>query len=235
MDHDVWLVCKNEGKPTEYIEEYGVHVLRVHTGELKKVNLLKKGINTILVESQFKNAIKRYISEVSFDLILYTTPPITFANVVKYIKKRDHAISYLMLKDIFPQNAVDLGILSRRGIKGIIYSYFRKKEKQLYQFTDYFGCMSPANCKYLLANNPEIDSTRVDVCPNITVINDVSIDSNTRTAIRSKYGIPLDKRVFVYGGNLGKPQGIPFVIECLKAVKSSHSLFLIIGKGTEYN
>lgn len=34
-------------------------------------------------------------------------------------------------------------------------------------------------------------------------------------SIRQKYGVPVDKKIFVYGGNLGKPQGINFVLECM--------------------
>lgn len=234
-EHEVWLVCKNEEKPTELTEELGIHVLRVHTGELKKVGLIQKGINTIKVEPQFKNAIRKYLSDVHFDLVLYTTPPITFASAVKYVKKRDEAVTYLMLKDIFPQNAVDIGVMSTGGVKGLLYKYFRRKEKELYKWSDYIGCMSPANCEYVLKHNPEVEPNKVDVCPNVTVIKDMSVDAETREAIRIKYEIPLDKKVFVYGGNLGKPQDIPFVVECLRACKDiENCFFLIIGQGTEY-
>lgn len=234
-EHEVWLVCKNEDKPTELTEELGIHVLRVHTGELKKVGLIQKGINTLKVEPQFKNAIKRYLSNIKFDLVLYTTPPITFASAVKYVKKRDNAITYLMLKDIFPQNAVDIGMMSTSGVKGLLYTYFRKKEKELYKWSDYIGCMSPANCDYVKKHNPEVSRAKVEVCPNVTIIEDMSVDEETKKAIRTKYGIPLDKKVFVYGGNLGKPQDIPFVAECLKACEDiNECYFLIIGRGTEY-
>ena len=234
-EHEVWLVCKNEDRPTELTEEFGIHVLRVHTGELKKVGLIQKGINTIKVEPQFKNAIKSYLAKTKFDLVLYTTPPITFASAVKYVKKRDGAITYLMLKDIFPQNAVDIGRMSTSGVKGLLYKYFRNKEKGLYKWSDYIGCMSPANCEYVIKHNPEVSRDKVEVCPNVTIIEDKSVDEETRYTIRTKYGIPLDKRVFVYGGNLGKPQDISFVIECLRACEGiNECYFLIIGGGTEY-
>ena len=56
-----------------------------------------------------------------------------------------------------------------------------------------------------------------------------------RKDIRKRYKIPLDKKVFVYGGNLGKPQDIPFIIECLKAShRITDAYFLIVGDGTEY-
>lgn len=234
-DHDVWLVCKNEEKPTEVTEELGIHVLRVHTGEQKKVGIIKKGINTIFVESQFKNAIIKHLADVRFDLVLYTTPPITFANAIEFIKNRDGARTYLMLKDIFPQNAVDLGMMCKHGVKGLLYQYFRGKEKQLYRISDRIGCMSQANVDYVLRHNPEVDPAIVEICPNSIEVVDKSVDTETRHAIRVKYGIPLDKKVFVYGGNLGKPQGIPFIIECLKqCCDLEDAYFLIVGNGTEY-
>ena len=234
-EHDVWLVCKHEGSRTELTEEYGIHVLRVRTGTLKKVGLIKKGINTVMVEPQFKNAIKRYLKDVRFNLVLYTTPPITFASAIKYIKRKDNAITYLLLKDIFPQNAVDLGMMTTTGIKGGIYRFFRNKEKELYELSDYIGCMSPANREYTLIHNPEINPEKVEICPNATVISDERVDAATRQTIRHRYGIPLDKKIFVYGGNLGKPQGIPFLIECLKENSDKNAFFLIIGQGTEYH
>lgn len=234
-EHDVWLVCKHEGKETDLSFEYGIHVLRVHTGTLKKVGLIKKGVNTLMVESQFTKAIKKHLSDVCFDLVLYTTPPITFANAVKYVKTRDNAVTYLLLKDIFPQNAVDLGMIKKSGPMGIVYRYFRNKEKTLYNISDYIGCMSPANVSYTLENNPEIDPKKVEVCPNATIIEDMSIDSVTREEIRRKYGVPIDKKVFVYGGNLGKPQGIPFLLDCIKSISNPEIFFLIVGKGTEYS
>lgn len=234
-DHEVWLVCKNEDKPTKLTKEARIHVLRVHTGQLKKIGLIKKGINTIKVEPQFKNAIKKHLSNVKFDLVLYTTPPITFASAVNYIKKRDNAVTYLMLKDIFPQNAVDIGMMSTTGIRGFLYYYFRKKEKELYRCSDYIGCMSPANCEYIIKNNPEVNKNKVEICPNSIEVIDKSVDKKTRNAIRMKYGIPLDKIVFVYGGNLGRPQGIPFLIKCLHKCKDIDNVFfLIVGEGTEY-
>lgn len=219
----------------ELIEEEHSQILRVKVGKITKTNFLKKGINTVLLEGRYIRAIDRYFGNVKFDLVLYPTPPITFLKVVEHIKKRDGAATYLMLKDIFPQNAVDICLMSKFGLKSIIYRYFRNKEKKLYKVSDHIGCMSQANVDYLLKHNPEIDPARVEECPNSTDIEDKSVDVATRKEIREKYGIPQDKKVFVYGGNLGKPQGIPFLIECLKAAKDvEDAFFLVVGDGTEY-
>ena len=75
----------------------------------------------------------------------------------------------------------------------------------------------------------------MEVCPNCIEVVDKSINEEERRSIRKKYDIPLEKRVFVYGGNLGKPQGIDFLIECLHSQENSKdNYFLIVGDGTEY-
>jgi len=236
--HKVYAICANERKnntPTSISEEEGCTVLRVKTGNNKKANLIEKGLTTVLLPKLYISAIKKYFSDVKFDLVLYPTPPITHYETVRYIKKRDGAKSYLLLKDIFPQNAVDIGMMSQTGVKGILYKHFRRVEKKLYAISDRIGCMSQANVDYLLKHNPEIDPSKVEICPNSIEIQDMTITAEERYAIREKYGIPLDKKVFVYGGNLGRPQGIPFIIECLKAQENNdEAYFLIVGDGTEY-
>lgn len=235
--HEVYCISpaeKRTGVETHF-EENG-HLLKLKIGNTQKTNIIEKGISTLRIESQFISAIKKYFSDIKFDLVLYSTPPITLANAVQYIKKRDGAKTYLLLKDIFPQNAVDLGMMSTTGIKGLIYRFFRNKEKKLYSLSDRIGCMSQANVDYILTHNPDIDPGKVEICPNCIEIRDVRLTEQERSDMRDKYDIPKDKTVFVYGGNLGKPQGIPFIIECLKAqVTNNDAYFLICGDGTEFS
>ena len=236
--HIVYIVSPRERRyheSTEFIEIARVHILGVKTLNLQKTNIIETGIGTLLIERQFKAAIKNNISDVSFDLILYSTPPITFPNVIKHLKKAyPQARTYLLLKDIFPQNAVDLGMLSKTGLKGLLYKFFRNKEKKLYALSDFIGCMSPANVKYILEHNPEVPQDKVEIAPNsIDLCNQSKV---SRDSVLKKYGLPSDCPIFIYGGNLGKPQGIPFLIDCLDANKDRQDChFLIIGDGVEYD
>lgn len=236
MIYAVSPVEKRQGKATHIKTEKNAVILRLQTGNTQKTNLIEKGISTVLLEPAYKRAIKKYFSDVKFDLILYSTPPITLVGAIEYVKKRDEAKTYLLLKDIFPQNAVDIGMMSSTGIKGLLYKHFRRQEKRLYLLSDRIGCMSPANVKYVIEHNPEISPNVVEVCPNSIDIIDKSVDDKTRSKIRKKYNIPPDKRIFVYGGNLGKPQGISFLIACIEKCKDINDVFfLIIGSGTEYS
>ena len=235
--HKVYAVSPNErrmGRDTELIKGENVNILKVKVGNITKCGIIEKGISTVMVESQYKNAIKKHLSDVKFDLVIYSTPPITLVNVVKYVKKRDGARSYLLLKDIFPQNAVDLGMMTKKGVKSVLYSYFRLKEKKLYAVSDRIGCMSQANCDYVLNNNREISPQNVEICPNSIEIRDFKLDKDAIVELRRKYNLPLDKKIFVYGGNLGRPQGVSFIVDCLKALENNNdAFFLIIGSGTD--
>ena len=234
----MYIICaleKRDNQDTYLAEEDGCQILRVKIGNNKRANIIEKGLTTVLLPKKYIAAIKEYYPNVKFDLILYPTPPVTQVRTVEYIKKRDGAKSYLLLKDIFPQNAVDIGMMSKSGIKGLLYKHFRRTEKRLYQVSDYIGCMSQANVDYVLKHNPEVDPTKVEVCPNSIEVIDKSVDKETKRKIRAKYGISLEKKVFIYGGNLGKPQDIPFIIECMKAVRDiNEAFFVIVGDGSEY-
>lgn len=239
--HEVYVIYPRERRlrlPTEVKHEGRVHLLGVKTLNVTKTNLIEKGLGQVTLERQFKLGLEKYFGKVEFDIILYSTPPITFTKVIRYAKKRNpKAVSYLLLKDIFPQNAVDLGILTKDGLKGFLYRSFRKKEKDLYRISDYIGCMSPANVKYVIEHNPEIDPAVVEIAPNsYDIPSEISVEYEVTDHIRQKYGLPINKPIFIYGGNMGKPQGIPFLIKCLEAVKDRiDSYFVIVGDGTEYS
>lgn len=210
-------------------------LLKINIGNYFNTGLIEKGLTLLTLERDYREGIKRYFPDIRFDLVLYSTPPISFNNVVSYVKKRDMAKTYLMLKDIFPQNAVDLGMMSKTGVKGLLYKCFRRKEKKLYAVSDRIGCISPANVSYLLRQDPELAPSIVGICPNSIEVQKFSLTEEERNSLRKKYGLPQDKLIYVYGGNLGKPQDIPFIIECLKTQEHNEEVFfLLVGKGTEF-
>lgn len=248
--HDVYIVSAAErrnGLNTQLREVDGVRLLKVRTLNIQKTNLVEKGIGTLLIERQFQRAIDKYWGQVKFDLILYSTPPITFTNVVKYMKRKNpKAVSYLLLKDIFPQNAVDMRMF---GEHSLFNWWFRRKEIALYRVSDFIGCMSPANVEFVLKHNDYIDPKRVEVAPNsISLTSDSSPKGEEghrteaeakaaveRVYIRRKYNLPEDKPILIYGGNLGRPQGIEFLIKCLEENRlRGDCYFVIVGNGTEY-
>jgi len=223
-------VERRKGISTNFSNNDCVSILQVKTFNIQKTNIIEKGIGTLAIEYQFLSAVKKYTANFKFDLVLYSTPPITFAKVISYIKKRDGAYSYLLLKDIFPQNAVDMKMLSQGGF---LHRQFLKKEKELYSISNTIGCMSPANVEFLLKFNPEIDANKVEENPNSIQPIGYEISEEVRYNVREKYGLPVNRKILVYGGNLGKPQGLDFLLETI--ISTKHEVFfLIVGNGTEF-
>ena len=228
--HKVYVatLLEKRYKQSTYLEKVkDVSILRVRAGNWFNTNsVIKKGLTTITIANYFKRAVQKYFGNIKFDLVIYPTPPITFAPVVKYIKKRDKCKSYLILRDIFPQNVRDLGLLNNQ----LLFNYFRRKEKQLYDISDYIGCMSEGNIRYILEHN-DIDENKLEILYNWEKI----LHNNEVLTIdcKKKYGLE-NKFVAVFGGNIGLPQELEFLLELAKEYKGRDGIvFLIIGKGAQ--
>lgn len=231
--HKVTVLCSGEDDNVALAsreDENGIDVIRVKTGSIVgNVSVIKKGIATFLVDYHFKKAAKKLLHGEQFDLILCSTPPITLVETIAFLKKHNNAPVYLMLKDIFPQNAVDMEMM---GKNSPIYRYFRLVEKRLYRLSDYIGCMSEANMRYVLQHNPSVDESKVGLCVNSCA--DRPLEAIDKVAVRELYDLPWNATVFLYGGNLGQPQGIDFLVRFLKT-QCSHKdrFYLICGKGKD--
>lgn len=235
--HDIYVVSpceeKNKNKYQLLREKEHVHLVSALIPDYFGVGLIQKGYASLVIGKRYIDAINKAIPTVKFNLILYSTPPITFVSVIEKIKKRDNAYAYLLLKDIWPQGPIDIGALSETGVKGLVTRYFKRKEQKLYEISDFIGCMSENNRKYLIEKSG-VDKNKIEICPNsIKVRNRPEFDKDE---VRRSNGLPIDKTIFVYGGNLGVAQGIDFIISCLeKNEENKDSFILIVGSGTEYN
>ncbi|MDZ5001658.1 glycosyltransferase, partial [Clostridium perfringens] len=97
--------------------------------------------------------------------------------------------------------------------------------------------MSERNKEYILEHNSWLDHSKVEICPNsIEPLEFNEIPKDEKLSIRNKHNLPNDSTIIVYGGNLGKPQGIDFLMEVLESNKNNSDVFfLIVGGGTEYS
>lgn len=212
-------------------KERGIPVLRIKVKPYYNVSYLKKGIAALTMNRKLTRGIQKMITNGVFDFILFESPPVTLYQTVRSCMRFYSCSSYLMLKDIFPQNGVDLGLYKKNGL---IHAFFQKKEKLLYQTATYIGCMSEANREYLIKHNPDIDSSKVEIFPNTKKIRKPPFIKNENSSYRKKYQIPKEAVVFVFGGNMGKPQAIDFLVHAVIRLKNEKNIFfLLVGRGSE--
>lgn len=229
--NEVYIATINERRnkeSTQLIEENNKKILKIKTGNMFRTNFIEKGLTTISLGYLFKKNIKKYWNDIDFDVVIQNTPPITFTPVVEWLKQKKDTVSYLILRDIFPQNALDLGIIKNKTL----FNYFRRKEKKLYEFSDLIGCMSKGNINYLLEHNSEISKNKVHILRNWGKIKE-RININ-RKELREKYNYYKDDFVLIFGGNMGKPQELDFLLEVAKELLEEKNIkFLFVGQGTE--
>ncbi len=227
--HEVTVVAPGSDKTGIY-NENNIPVLRVSTLPIKNVPNYLKGISNLLLPFQFGRAINKFYKGKTFDLIISPTPPITLVDLAAKLKRKNKSQFYLILRDIFPQNAVDLGFIKEGGL---LHKYFKRKEKKLYQEADFIGCMSQGNIDYVLKNNPEVPISKFHELKNFQK-QYLGFGFN-KEKLKSKYGLE-NKFVVVFGGNMGKPQQLENVLALADEVSSyTEILFLLLGEGVQMN
>lgn len=228
--HHVTVVVPDSNEENFSIER-NMEVLRVKTSSLFNVGLIQKGISFITMQYKIKKAINKFLKNKKFDMIIYTSPPVTISSVVKHCMKKYNAKSYLMQKDIFPQNALDLKILAKWNPA---YWYFKYKEFAMYNTASVIGCMSEENINYLRRKNKYLKNKPMELFPNTAKLVENGNLKSFKNKIRIKYGISKNEVLAIYGGNFGKPQGVDFIIKILEHYKDNKKIkFLFCGTGTE--
>lgn len=196
-------------------------------------NYLKKGINLLKLIPLYRKQAKKAMKTITYDLVLYGSPPVSVFGAVAVVKRKQKAYSYLLLKDIWPYDCMFGDVLSTNGWKGIAFNVLKHMARRLYHVSDMIGCMSPANIRFLTENEPTLDLKKIEVNPNSIKPYGQCLSGKERDDLRRKYGIPLDKIVFVYGGNIGVAQGIDFALDAVKeAGKEEDAFFVLVGSGT---
>jgi glycosyltransferase involved in cell wall biosynthesis len=206
--------------------ENDIEVLRVKTYDIFSKNTFKKGLSNLLLSYQFKKAYLKFWHEKPIDVIIVATPSVMFADFVGYLKKLTLAKVYLMQKDIFPQNAVDLGLMKK---KSLIYNFFRKNELKLLKTADVIGFTSPGNINYFLKNYPFLNPKKFKL-----IYNSSKLFTPAKIYHTVEFYNLKDKFLVVFGGNLGRPQQLEnILILAQKCRIYSDVVFLILGNGTE--
>lgn len=222
---DITIICPIErrfGLKSRIIYSDGIRIIQVKSLNIQKTNIFEKMISSFITEFLFISAFLKNCKNQNFDLGIFTTPSIFITNFIGYIGKKRIKFKYLLLKDIFPQNALDLNITSKYSP---FYFYCRLIEKKLYKIVDFIGCMSKANLDYILKHN-NINKSKLEINPN-------TIDISKYPPKKQK--INNQELKLIYGGNLGVPQNPSLISKFISKIELMDNIsFKIIGSGTAF-
>jgi glycosyltransferase involved in cell wall biosynthesis len=160
----------------------------------------------------------------SWDAVIWYSPSIFFGPLVVALKFRSKCPTYLILRDIFPQWALDLGLLR----KGLAFRFFQMVTWYQYQLADTIGVQSESNLLYLQtwAKQPRrrLEVLHNWLAPTPDVGSSIQI-SKTELAGRT---------IFVYIGNMGIAQGMDILLDLAESLRHRADIgFLFVGRGTE--
>lgn len=225
----VTLQEKKYGKETSLKIENGYEVLRVKSGNYFNVkSKIEKGMTTALMPYILKKAIIENLRDIKFDLIYTHTPFMANPKLLSGLKKYYKCPVMINLWDIFPQNAVDLGMISNK----ILINIFKRTEKKMYECADYIGCMSKGNLEYMRKVDSNFQENKYFVLKNWAKLEKSTIENINE--IREKYGYKEDDFIVIFGGNMGKPQKLENLLELAKySLNDKKIKFLFVGNGSE--
>lgn len=225
--HSVTVITPNcqNAEDLQLSVESELLVARIKTGKLKGVNRVSRAIREVRLSETMWRKGKQFFRDHPCDLIIFYSPSIFFGPLVKRLKSLWKCPAYLILRDIFPQWAVDAGVMK----KGLAYKFFRLKELEQYSAADVIGVQSPANLEYFAQSLPN-KRYELEVVHNWTTLDKQEfVPSNYREQLGMQ-----GKVVFFYGGNIGVAQDIDNIIRLAVALEAEpHIEFLLVGDGSE--
>lgn len=206
-------------------EIQGIEYWKFISGRLRGQGKLKRAINESLMSYRAWTAIKPELKDINFDLVIYYSPSIFFGSLVRNIKKSCNSSSYLVLRDNFPQWAVDEGLVPEYSL---IEKYFRHFERINYEAADRIGLMSPKNQE--IFNIQTQNKYETEVLFNWA---DLAKHETLNFNLRSKLGL-TNEVIFFYGGNIGHAQDMSNLLRLAHSMRSeSNAHFILLGQGDE--
>ena len=203
----------------------GVQVFRLAAFKTIDVSFFRRAINEMLLPFTMLYGLRKSNFPITkLDAVVWYSPTIFFGPLVSALKRSSKCPSYLILRDIFPEWALDLGILR----KGPVYYLFKLVARYQYSVADTIGVQTSANLKYLEYWNKK--SNR-----KLEVLNNWLADAPKQgTSISIDNTTLKGRKIFVYVGNMGIAQGMDVLVDLAECLSCRHDIgFLFVGRGTE--
>ena len=223
QEHEVMIVTPaGRWQRSRLSVEDGIPVFRFPSGRLKNVNMVSRTIHETLLSAVLIWYIVFRRKLLKCDLVVYYSPSIFWGTAVALLRAVFHAPSYLILRDIFPQWAIDNKLLKNWSP---ITWYFRFFEWINYHAADRIGVQSEANTRYFRGKKAE---EKVSVLYNWFDTNGIL---TTGSGLRDKLHWH-DRVIFFYGGNIGIAQDMDNLMRLAKRLNDfPDAALLFVGSG----
>lgn len=206
--------------------EDGIKIIRISTLKFHLVGMIQRGIGILMLPYFFIKAGIKYVDS-HVDIVLVYSPPLPLAFAGSILARKFKAKCVLNIQDIFPQNAIDLGIMKNV----LLIRFFELIEKYAYRFSDFVTVHSEGNyC--VLSDQKNVDGHKLGVFHNWVNLEDRGSSGEKNNDFRSKFNLN-DKFIILFGGVIGPAQGLDIVISAAEHLQETNVCFFLAGDGTE--
>lgn len=203
----------------------GVEVLRLKAPRTKDMGLVRRALAELWMPvAMWRNLRRSPLRTRQWDGVVWYSPTIFLGPLAWALKRRSHCRGYLVLRDIFPEWAVDMGLMRR----GLPYLFFKAVEWFQYRVADVIGVQAQSALAYfdVWARRP---GRRAEVLQNWLA--DAPVQ---HCSISVSAGPLVGRKIFVYAGNMGLAQGMDLLIDLAAAMRERSDVgFLFVGRGSE--
>jgi len=225
--HTITMILPSAGLGTSWHVENvdGVQVLRLKAPRTKDIGYVRRTISEFLMPFiMLRNLRKSPLADVSWDGVVWYSPTIFFGPLANALKKSSLCRSYLIIRDIFPEWAADMGLMGR----GLPYLFFKAIARYQYSVADVIGVQTRGNLPYF-AEWKNHAGRRVEVLQNW-----LADTPDVGCSIRVSAGKLAGRKIFVYAGNMGVAQGMGILLDLAERLLSRRDIgFLFVGRGSD--
>jgi len=128
----------------EYMD--GVRVVRLRAPRTKDIGYVRRTIGEFLMPlAMLRNLRKSPLAKEEWNGVVWYAPSIFHGPLARALKKSSGCKGYLIIRDIFPAWAVDMGLMGR----GLPYQFFEMVARYQYSVADIIGVQTPGKLAYL--------------------------------------------------------------------------------------
>lgn len=225
--HDVTvLVASPELSENYRIEQWsGVRIVRLRTPKTKDVSYARRTLGEcIMPYAMLRNLKRAGLGGERWDGVIWYSPSIFLGPVVNALKRASKCPSYLIVRDIFPEWAVDMGLMGR----GLPYRLFKAVANYQYSVANVIGVQAEGNLDYFTRVS-SANPARVEVLHN-WLADAPDIGCSIRIADTALAG----RKIFVYAGNMGIAQGMGIMLDLVQRLAHRADVgFVFVGRGSD--
>lgn len=215
--------CKNNIL-IEEIDE--IEIVRAKLPLVDRKRVARRGIEHFEIAYKLANCSIKTIKE-DFDISLVYSPPLTLFWTANLIRSFLHIPYILNVQDLFPQYAIDLGVM--KNVATI--KFFKEIEKKAYLNANFITVHSEKNATFIRKLLPIKLHSKVDVIENWIDANDIKPGAkinpfSLRHNLKNKF-------VVSFGGTFGFSQDLEIILNSAYLTKDYEIYYVLVGEGVQ--